>query len=161
MSPSRMRAQLVNRRAEVPHLCPSKLFSPRAKLDPFLRGCKGPGAIIRPTGDFFFQCDRQRSVKISCNVTKWSWSSNRLQAESKLKGNDLYLDYSFSFIAGIFHLLLYLSDTFRLQGKTEPEGCYMDQISFLQKGPLYFSSKTHRGASFVTGAASILNFALC
>lgn len=42
-----------------------------------------------------------------------------------------------------------------------PEGSNGNQISFLQKGPLYFPSKTHGGASFVTRAAPVLNFALC
>lgn len=109
----------------------------------------------------FFQPDRQHSVKIRCNVTKWDWSSDGLQTKSKLKGNDLYSNYSLFSISRIFHLPLYLSDTFGLQGKIGPEGSNMEQISFLQLRPLYFPSKTHRGASFVTGATPVLNFALC
>lgn len=105
----------------------------------------------------FFQPDRQQSVKIRCNATKWDWSSDGLQTESKLKGNDLYSNYSLFSISRIFHLPLYLSDTFGLQGKIGPEGSNMDQISFLQLRPLYFPSKTHRGASFVTGATPVLN----
>lgn len=59
----------------------------------------------------FFQPDRQHSVKIRCNVTKWDWSSDGLQTKSKLKGNDLYSNYSLFSISRIFHLPLYLSDT--------------------------------------------------
>ena len=46
-------------------------------------------------------------------------------------------------------------------GKIGPEGSNERQISFPPKGPLYFPSKTHGGASFVTRAAPVLNFALC
>lgn len=127
-------------------ICTPASFLSEAQIGSIFKKLQWAGCRDRTKRRLLFQPVWQHSVKISCNVTKWEWSSDGLQTERR--GGKWSILWLFSF----YHFQNIPSSIVALryiwtpgEKRIGPEGNNEDQISFLQKGaPLFSLQNTWR-----------------